>query len=69
MLDKTISSVVRCPKCNETMRLVEEAPHFALFLSPSFSFRCDPCHLALSYPPDEDEPIRHFSAANKYDGA
>jgi hypothetical protein len=55
MLDKINRSPVRCPKCNEAMRLVEEAPRFALFLSSFYVYRCDPCHIALSYPPDEDE--------------
>jgi len=55
MLDKTNTSSVRCPKCSEPMRLVEDAPHFAIFLLPSRSYHCDPCQIALSYPPDEDE--------------
>jgi hypothetical protein len=37
------------------MRLVEEAPRFALFLSSFYVYRCEPCRLALSYPPDDDE--------------
>ena len=55
MLDKATRSAVRCPKCNEAMQLVEEVALFAQFLSPSYAYRCDPCHLALSYPLDEDE--------------
>jgi hypothetical protein len=54
MLDKTIKSLVRCLKCDEPMRLVEAAPRFALFLSPWRSYRCEPCRIGLSYPPDAD---------------
>ena len=55
MLDKTINSLVRCPKCDERMRLVEDSPRFALFLLPWRNYRCDPCQIALSYLPDEDK--------------
>jgi hypothetical protein len=41
MLDKFKAPSVRCPECNELMRLVEETPYFALFLSPVTTFRCD----------------------------
>jgi hypothetical protein len=33
-LVETNNSSVRCPKCSEPMRLVEDAPHFGQFLSP-----------------------------------
>jgi hypothetical protein len=56
MLDKT--SPLRCPKCNEPMRIVDDAPSFAIFLLPAHNYRCDPCHIALSYPPGEDEGDR-----------
>jgi hypothetical protein len=56
-LVKTNNSSVRCPKCSEPMRLVEDAPHFGQFLSPWRGYRCDPCRIALSYP-DEDEDVR-----------
>jgi hypothetical protein len=55
MLDNITRSLVRCPKCNEQMKLVEDPPHFALFLPPWRSYRCEPCQIALGYPPDEDE--------------
>jgi hypothetical protein len=55
MLDKTVRSLVRCPKCNEPMTFVEDVPRFAVFFLPWRSYRCDPCRIALSYPPDEDE--------------
>jgi hypothetical protein len=58
MLDKIARSLVRCPKCDEPMQSVEEAPQIAVFLSPWRSYRCDPCRIALSYPPDEDEGDR-----------
>jgi len=57
MLDKT-SYYARCPKCNEPMKLVQDAPRFAVFLSPSSSYRCDQCRIALSYPPDSDDGDR-----------
>jgi len=61
MLDTTSYSLVRCPKCNERMRLVEDAPHLALFLSPCRSYRCEPCQIALSYPPDEQgSPAKEY---------
>ena len=56
-LVKTNNSSVRCPKCNEPMRPVEDAPHFAQFLSPWRGYRCDPCRIALSSPV-EDEDVR-----------
>jgi hypothetical protein len=55
MLDQINNSSVRCPKCNEPMRFVEDVPRFALFLLPWHGYRCDPCRIALSYPPDENE--------------
>jgi hypothetical protein len=55
MLDQINNSSVRCPKCNEPMRFVEDAPRFALFLLPWHGYRCDSCRIALSYPPDENE--------------
>jgi hypothetical protein len=55
MLDKTTDSLMRCPKCNERMRLVEDAPHFAVLLWPWPSYRCEPCRIALSYPPDQQQ--------------
>jgi C4-type Zn-finger protein len=58
MLDKITRSLVRCPKCNGAMKLVEDPPHFAIVLLPSRSYRCDPCRIALSYPPDELRPTR-----------
>jgi hypothetical protein len=63
MLDTTSYSPVRCPKCNEAMKLVEDAPHFAIFLLPSLSYRCDPCGIALSYPPDELSSTRRVRSS------
>jgi len=60
MLDKTSKSPVRCPKCNEPMRLLVDAPRFALFLAPWRGYRCEPCRIALDYPPDEDESDRRL---------
>jgi hypothetical protein len=54
MLDKTDVRTVRCPKCNGPMKLVEDAPRFAIFLLPCHSYRCDPCRIALSYPGEDD---------------
>jgi len=36
------------------MKLVEDAPRFAVFLLPWRSYRCDPCRIALSYPGEDD---------------
>lgn len=45
---------LRCPKCDEPMRLLTDPPHFAQFL-PSRSFACELCHIGLSYPPDAED--------------
>jgi hypothetical protein len=37
------------------MKLVEDAPRFAVFLLPWRSYRCDPCRIALSYPGEDDD--------------
>jgi len=54
MLTKNNNSLVRCPKCNEPMKLLTCPPHFAQFL-PWQSFTCELCHIGLSYPPDADD--------------
>jgi len=54
MTTKNDNRAPRCPKCNEWMRPVENAPRFAQFL-PSWSFKCQPCGVALTYHGDADE--------------
>jgi hypothetical protein len=58
MLDKTSHSPARCPKCNGAMKLVEDPPRFAVLLSPCSCYRCEPCQIALIYPPDEQSSSR-----------
>jgi hypothetical protein len=54
VLKRTTTRPLRCPKCNEPMRLIADPPHFAQFL-PWRGFTCELCHIGLSYSRDEED--------------
>ncbi len=48
------NNLPRCPKCNEQMKPVEDAPQFAQFLLTR-TFKCERCQIALNNGDNDDQ--------------